>query len=98
MNFEELVGDGVVLVDFYTTWCAPCKALSPILAELANVKIVKIDVEENVDLATRYKVNSVPKVIIFKDGVEKASFVGLRTKDELQKTINKLNEENCSTQ
>ncbi len=87
-NEEVLKGKGVVLVDFFATWCGPCKALSPILDELAekvkDVKIVKVDIDADSDLASEYRVMSVPTLKIFKDGEVKESLVGGRPLEELE--------------
>ena len=87
-NEEVLNGKGVVLVDFFATWCGPCKALSPILDELAEkvkgVKIVKVDIDADSDLASEYRVMSVPTLKIFKDGEVKESLVGGRPLEELE--------------
>ena len=89
-EFNEVVlkGKGVVLVDFFATWCGPCKALSPILDELAekvkDVKIVKVDIDADSELASEYRVMSVPTLKIFKDGEVKESLVGGRPLEELE--------------
>ncbi len=71
-NFESLISDEVVLVDFYAKWCGPCKMLGPVLEEIANerdsVKIVKIDIDENTELTKKYGIMSVPTLILFKNG------------------------------
>ena len=77
-----------MLVDFFATWCGPCKALSPILDELAekvkDVKIVKVDIDADSELASEYRVMSVPTLKIFKDGEVKESLVGGRPLEELE--------------
>lgn len=69
---EVLNKKGLVLVDFWAEWCGPCKMLGPIIDELANertdITVCKVNVDENPDLAVKYKVMSIPMVIIFKDG------------------------------
>lgn len=72
-NFKEVVANGVVLVDFFATWCGPCKMLSPVLEKTAGelegkVKIVKVDVDQDGELAMQFSVMSVPTMIIFKNG------------------------------
>ncbi|HZJ87370.1 MAG TPA: thioredoxin [Erysipelothrix sp.] len=72
-NFNEEIKDGVVLVDFYADWCGPCKMITPILNDVKEemndkVKIVKVDVDADSDLAQRFDVMSIPTLILFKDG------------------------------
>ena len=68
-NFKDLIKDGVVLVDFYATWCGPCKMQGEVLKKLEeDVKIVKIDVDEHTELAKEFGVMSIPTLILFKDG------------------------------
>jgi len=72
-NFDTVIEEGVVLVDFHAEWCGPCKMISPILQELADeyegkVQIVKVNVDEESDLAQRFSVMSIPTLILFKDG------------------------------
>ncbi len=89
-NFENEVmhSDKPVLVDFYADWCGPCKMLSPVLHELAEekadeLKIGKVNVDEQMELAMRFQVSSIPMVVLFKDGKPVVKSVGFRTKAEI---------------
>ena len=92
-NFNELISNGEVLVDFFATWCGPCRMLGPVLEEVSNdrvgVKIVKIDVDECPNLARSFGVMSVPTLILFKDGKEVSKENGFIPKEELVDWINK---------
>ena len=90
---EVLEHIGVVLVDFFATWCGPCKALTPIVDKLSEemsgkVKIVKVDIDENSALATEYRVMSVPTMKLFKNGEVVETLVGLRPESELRDKLN----------
>jgi len=73
-NFNKLInGEKPVLIDFHANWCGPCKALAPIIKEVAQeisekVRIIKIDVDKNQEIAQRYQVRGVPTLVLFKDG------------------------------
>ena len=85
-NFKELVLDSTepVLVDFWATWCGPCQMLAPALEELSQqVKVVKVDVDENPQLAMAFQVSSIPMLVVFKDGKAIAKSVGYRPKSEI---------------
>jgi len=89
-NFEEKVLDAknVVLVDFFATWCGPCKMLSPVLESVQEevgdkAKVMKLDVDEDMNTARRFGVMSVPTMIIFKEGKEVQRLVGLRQKSQI---------------
>lgn len=86
-NFDELINKDLVLVDFFATWCGPCKMLSPVLEEVASdrseVSIVKIDVDESEKLAKKYGIMSVPTLILFKNGNEVAKTQGYLPKEML---------------
>lgn len=96
-NFEQevLKEENIpVLVDFFATWCPPCKMLSPIIEELANdfdgkVKIGKIDVDQHKKHAGQYKVQSIPTIILFKNGQPVETLMGLQQKDKLTELLNK---------
>ena len=95
-EFNNLVEhiEGIAVVDFFATWCAPCKMLAPILEEISEevkeAKIVKIDVDENPLAANLYHVSSIPTIKIFKDGELKDSKVGFQPKEFLQEAIEEL--------
>lgn len=89
-NFEKevLKSEKPVLVDFYADWCGPCNTMAPVIEELAKelegkVKVGKINVDENHDIAVEYNVMSIPTLIVFKNGKEEKRLVGLRNKEEL---------------
>lgn len=93
-NFEEevLKSEGTVLVDFYADWCGPCKMMSPIIDAIAeeageNVKVGKINVDENPDLAEKYNVMSIPTIMVFKAGNPVKTFVGVTPKEQILEAI-----------
>ena len=90
-NFENAIQSGVTLVDFFATWCGPCKMLSPIIEELAaeanGFSVYKVDIDECEDLAMDYSVMSVPTLIIFKDGEEAERLIGVRSKADILSVV-----------
>ena len=90
-EFKDLVLDskGIVLVDFFATWCGPCKALAPTLEKLApefegKVNIYKVDIDKSQQLASQYRVMSVPTMKIFKDGEVVETIAGLQSESALR--------------
>ena len=92
-DFQEKVlrAEAPVLVDFYADWCGPCRALAPVLEQLArenpNVKIVKVNVDENPELAMRYRVDAIPRLMVFKSGQSVAEYSGVAGKAYLSEML-----------
>lgn len=92
-EFANTISNGVTVVDFFATWCGPCKMLSPVIDELSEelgdrVAFYKADIDEATNLAEEFKIMSVPTVLVFKDGVKQKALVGYKPKDELLAEIN----------
>lgn len=93
-NFENevLKSDKTVLIDFYADWCGPCKMLAPVVEEIANendsIKVAKINVDDEQDLAGKYGVMSIPTLVVIKNGQEVNRSVGLISKSEVISLLN----------
>ena len=97
-NFQQEVeqSQGLVLVDFFAEWCGPCRVMGPIIEEIAEeyknkqgIKIGKLNIDENSQIAEKYSVMSIPTLIFFKDGKKIEQLVGLQDKDSLKNLIDK---------
>lgn len=90
-NFKEVISEGIWIVDFYADWCGPCKMLSPIVEEVArdnsDIKVVKINIDENEELAVKYGVASIPTLIVIENGEVKNIRVGLMSKSEVEELV-----------
>lgn len=88
-DFDNLIKERAV-VDFYATWCGPCKMFGPIFEEVSeesNINFVKLDVDKNDDIARKYGVMTIPTVILFENGEEVKKHIGLMSKEELEEFI-----------
>lgn len=91
-NFQQLTKNKIVLVDFWASWCAPCRMMAPVLNDVANelsgnYQVGKVNIEEFQNLAQKHQVRSIPTLILFKNGVEVNRFVGIKPKEFLLKQI-----------
>jgi len=88
-NFDSMISGGLVLVDFWATWCGPCRMQAPILDELDaelgdKVKVCKLDVDDYPEIAKRFKVFSIPTMLIFRNGEQIEKCVGVHTLEQLK--------------
>ncbi len=94
-EFNEIINsEKPTIVDFFATWCGPCKMLSPILEKVeqdsnGQFNVVKVDIDESLDLARKYGIMSVPTMIVFKQGVDQEKLIGLRQKAQIEETVKK---------
>lgn len=91
-NFEQEINDGVVVVDFFATWCGPCKMLAPIFEQLSvemkdDAKFVKVDIDKSLEIARKYMISSVPTMMIFKDGKPVDTMVGFMPKEAIKNKV-----------
>ena len=96
-NFEQevLKHSGPVMVDFWATWCGPCRMLGPVVEELSKeyegkVKVCKLNTDEGPDTSTKYRITSIPTIIFFKNGEVAGQAVGLQSKAALQEKLDAL--------
>ncbi|MEW6068141.1 MAG: thioredoxin [Nitrospirota bacterium] len=92
---EVLNSQGLVMIDFWAAWCGPCRMISPTVEELAKeysgkVKVLKLNTDENSDIASKYKIMGIPTIMFFKDGIKLDQIVGVVPKQHLKTKIDSL--------
>ncbi len=93
-NFEQETSTGIVVVDFWASWCGPCVALAPVLNELSeknkDVKVVKLNIDENPNISDKFNISSIPSVLFFKQGKIEDRTVGFKSLKTFQEILDKL--------
>lgn len=92
-EFKSEIESGITVVDFFATWCGPCKMLAPVLEGLAGemegkAKFIKVDIDQSLELANEFQISSVPTMVIFKNGEKVNQLVGFLPKEKIQEAIN----------
>lgn len=93
-DFDQSVKDGVVLVDFWAEWCAPCRRLAPTVDQLAEeyngrITVAKVNIDENPMVPSKFMIRGIPTLLLFKNGDLKETVVGLAGKDDLARLLDK---------
>ena len=91
-EFRSEIESGITVVDFFATWCGPCKMLAPVLEGLSGemegkANFIKVDIDQSLDLANEFKIASVPTMLIFKDGQKVEQLLGFLPKEKIQQAI-----------
>ena len=93
---DEVLKDGIFLVEFYANWCGPCMMLSPILEEISNSRsnynILKVDVDNNMDIVNKLKIDTIPTLCLYKNGKLMERQIGMKSKDELIEMLEKYDD------
>jgi len=89
-DYDDLVQNGILLVDFYTEWCGPCKMLASILEEVDYMDILKVDADKFPELAMKFGIMSVPTLCFYKDGLMMQKEIGYRTPEEIKDIYKKI--------
>ena len=89
-DFDSLVANGILLVDFYTEWCGPCKMLSGILEDIDYMDVIKVDADKFPELAIKFGIMSVPTLCFYKEGLMMQKEIGYRTPEEIKEIYKKI--------
>lgn len=94
-EFEDFIEKGTVFIDFFAEWCMPCLMMSPVIDELSEkfkgkIKFAKVNIDDNHELAQKFKIVSIPNMIIFQDGKPIGQFIGAMNSDDLEEKLRKF--------
>jgi thioredoxin 1 len=94
-EFEDFIKEGIVLIDFFAEWCMPCLMIAPIIEELSEkfkgkIKFGKVDIDSNRMIAQKFEVNSIPNLVLFKEGKLIEHFIGMTNAEELEEKLKKF--------
>jgi len=94
-EFNEFIKEGIVLIDFFADWCMPCVMMGPIVDEMSEkfkgkIKVGKVNIEDNQELAHKYGVSSIPNFIVFKDGKVEKQFIGAMDEESFEEKLNEV--------
>ena len=94
-EFEDFIKEELVLIDFFAEWCMPCLIMAPVIEELSEkfkgkIKFGKIDVGDNQELARKFEINSIPNLVLFKEGKPIGHFIGSMSTEELEEKLNRF--------
>ena len=93
--FEDFIKEGTVLIDFFAEWCMPCVMMAPVVDEMAEkfsgkIKVGKVNIEDNGEIAQKYGVRSIPHFMVFKDGEQIEEFIGAMSADDFEEKLSKF--------
>jgi thioredoxin 1 len=89
-KLEDLVSNGIYIVDFYADWCGPCKMMGTVLEKMTDVNIIKVNTDTHQELAVKYGIMSIPTLIFFKDGKEVKKEIGFHDEAQIREILNNL--------
>ena len=89
-NLNDLIKEGTHVIDFYADWCGPCTMLSPILEDMTDISVIKVNVDKFPNIANEYKVMSIPKLVYVKDGKVVTELVGLQSEEDIRNIYNNI--------